>query len=171
MAIQAQRGDSCIWGYLSGVSWGGKPEKALHDFFKMFKSQGTSWNKSKKPLTPSFYSYYVFSGVTEEKYSNELAEYIRTYGLGTVYQTNPTENWSFHPGRKGQIFVWATDYDKICDWFEALEKGEEPKKPFYKADAVVNTTKAVVRKTRKKNDVEEVAAPEGAKRIQSRRKK
>ena len=171
MAIQANRGDSCIWGYLSGVSWAGGPKVALRDFLQQYAnaSGGFMSQKPQRSLSRGLYSYYVFSGVTSEHYGQKLADYIRQYGLGTVYQTNPTENWSFHPGRRGQIYVWATDYDKICDWYDAVKAGKEPEKPKAVMEAISNTEAKTQR--RKKEKVEPVVAPEGKKKLVSRRKK
>lgn len=137
--------DSCIWTCMTGLSGFHGPTSGFDvmvEFSKKHLSNtGTGWSN------PSLmYSHYVFSGPCGTQgytsYAQRFAEYLKQEKLGEVIHGEPVENKKYHPGRKGQVFIWIPDQKACTAWWKLNN-------PETKAKAAAETVIAAEHKPRK----------------------
>lgn len=72
----------------------------------------------------SLYSFYLFTAAVgaaydTNTYGHQFANYIKTHGLGEVWESKWVVNTAFHPDHGNQVWIWTPDLDAIKKWWAA----------------------------------------------------
>lgn len=142
--------DGCIWTTLTNLKLYTKPEKALAVFCQQglgAESIINEWTRQNPLLGPksktvqyhsgrtNLYALYVFSGplgydsnnAENPDYAPKFAAFLKAHKLGEVIASPVVQNDLVHAGRKGQVFMWVPDEDRLKAWWKDYRAKDETK--------------------------------------------
>jgi hypothetical protein len=104
------------------------PEEAMDEFCKLNIVTVPLFGPARNiPNAGSIYAFYLFTAACNKDggplyssgkaYGKEFANFIKTNGLGKVWESPVKHNKVFHETHHNQIWIWDVDHDALKTWW------------------------------------------------------
>jgi hypothetical protein len=130
MSLNVHMSQCCAIQELSGLSsFASNPKGAMKEFCRMAIAKPCNFHGTTS-RGASLYSFYLFTAAIETpapglkegrkypKYGQNFAAFIKSNGLGDVWESPLRVNEAFHSDHSNQVYIWMPDHQAVFEWWE-----------------------------------------------------